>query len=119
MARGDRDLGKEQLWRGILQEWEHSHKPVRAFCVERGLVESCFYAWRRTIARRDGKYAPSPKSGNSPEPMPAFVPVEVKRPSETQTFEVVVGAGRVIRVPAAFDAAALRRLLAVLEGPSC
>ena len=47
MARGDRDLGKEQFWRGILQEWEQSQKTVREFCVERGLVESRFYGWRR------------------------------------------------------------------------
>jgi hypothetical protein len=31
-------------------------------------------------------------------------------------FEIGLGGGRTLRVPAAFDAAALRRLLAVLDG---
>ena len=42
--------------------------------------------------------------------------VEVTPPRRDQGhFEVVVGGGRVIRVPADFDAAALSRLVTVLE----
>ena len=119
MARGDRDLAKEQLWRGLLQEWKLSEKSVRAFCAERGLDETKFYCWRRTIAKRDGSYTPSERAGKSSDQAPAFVPVEVKAPVAAATLEVVVSSGRVIRVPAEFDAAALRRLLMVLEAPSC
>jgi hypothetical protein len=35
------------------------------------------------------------------------------------TLEVVLGLGRVVRVPPGFDATTLRQLLAVLEEPSC
>jgi hypothetical protein len=119
MARGDRDLTKEQFWRNIFQEWEQSKKSVRAFCAERGVDETKFYCWRRTIAKRDGTYAPSPKGDKSSQQAPVFVPVNVKPSAASGTLEVVVGSGRVIRVPAEFDASALRRLLAVLEAPGC
>jgi hypothetical protein len=119
MARGGRDLVKEQYWRNIFQEWEQSKKSARAFCAERGIDEAKFYCWRRTIAERDGTYAPPRRSDKSSDRLPAFVPVEVKPPAASGTLEVVVGSGRVIRVPAEFDASVLRRLLAVLEAPGC
>jgi transposase-like protein len=43
-----------------------------------------------------------------------FVEVKVPVPSAGQALELVVG-DRVVRLPAGFDAAELRRLLAVLE----
>jgi len=57
---------------------------------------------------------------------PAFIEVtsapELARAAHHTTgsmFEVVVGAGRVVRVPSDFDERALRRLLAVVEERSC
>ena len=120
MARGVRDPVKEQYWRGIFQEWEQSKKSVRAFCAERGVEEAKFHCWRRIIAKRDGTYAPIPKRHKNSVPSPAFVPVVVKQPlTASGTLEILVDGGRVIRVPADFGASALRRLLAVLEAPSC
>jgi hypothetical protein len=119
MARGERDPVKEQYWRGIIQEWEQSKKGVRAFCAERGVEEAKFHCWRRIIAKRDGTYVPAKRGDTSSGQAPAFVPVVVKQSVASGTLEIVVGAGRVIRVPADFDPAALRRLLAVLEAPTC
>jgi hypothetical protein len=80
-----------------------------AFCGEQGLSEQSFYWWKRTIAERDLRAG-----------TPAFVPVRVAPAAAGPALEVVAGPGRVVRVPAGFDANALRRLLAVLEeGPSC
>jgi hypothetical protein len=114
MARGDRDLAKEQFWRGVLLEWKQSRKSVRAFCAERGLNESKFFCWRRTIAKRDGAYAPLPRSKTGASRTPLFVPIEIKPPAAAPALEIVVS-GRVIRVPTDFDAVLLRRLLAVLD----
>jgi hypothetical protein len=47
----------------------------------------------------------------------AFVEVALKKPAAA--LEVVLGHGRVLRVPAGFDAQALRELLRVLEEPPC
>ena len=49
----ERDAGKEQFWRRMLGLWRQSRCSVRDFCVEHGVSEPSFYAWRRSIAQRD------------------------------------------------------------------
>jgi hypothetical protein len=114
MARGKVD-GKEQFWRGVVQRWQRSGQTVRAFCDDQQLSEQSFYTWRRTIAERDRQAATT-----SAQPAAAFVAVRVTPSPAASALEVVVGSGRVVRVPPGFDAATLRHLLAVLEeAPSC
>jgi hypothetical protein len=65
-----------------------------------------FYAWRRTLERRAAE-------------VPAFVPVQILAdavPASGGALEVILRDGRSVRVVPGFDAATLRRLLAVLEG---
>jgi transposase len=61
MANKRRDAEKETFWREVVQRHAASGVSVRAFCREQQLIESAFYAWRRTIAERDGQ-VPSGKS---------------------------------------------------------
>jgi hypothetical protein len=52
----------------------------------------------------------------------AFIPVQVVTDAlltQASPLEVVLSDGRTVRVTAGFDAATLRQLLAVLEGPPC
>src|SRR6185369_1412932 len=102
-----RDLRKEQFWRRILRQWQHSGLSVRAFCEQQGLSQPSFYAWRRTLAQRDAQAV-------------TFVPVEVlpqplSPESEAAGLELILIGGRVLRIGPAFDEATLRRLLALLE----
>ncbi len=129
--RGQRDRGKERFWRRVLRQWRGSGRTVRDFCAEHRLSEPCFYAWRRTLAARDRQAAPPqhagstrrgarpPERGDYRDNGPAvFVPVRVL--PAAAALEVVLGRGCVVRVPAGFDAATLRQLLAVLdEEPPC
>lgn len=111
MALGrSRDESKEQQWRRWIALWQTSGLSVAAFCARHGLAAPSFYAWRRTVLRRD-------------DPPAAFVAVQL-RSDEAATpsppLEVVLPDGRRVRVPAGFDAATLRQLLAVLrEDVSC
>jgi hypothetical protein len=115
MARRGERSSKEQFWRGMVALWQRTREQsIRAFCEVHGLSEQSFYAWRRTIAERDQMAARK-------DELPTFVPLRVAPAASPVSagLEVVVGS-EVVRVPADFDAAALRRLLAVLrEGPSC
>jgi transposase-like protein len=111
MALGrSRDDSKEQQWRRWIAQWRTSGLSVAAFCARHGLAAPSFYAWRRTLQRRDSSPA-------------AFVPVQLvadEVPDSGRLLEVVLPDGRLVRVPAGFDAATLRQLLAVLrEEPSC
>jgi transposase-like protein len=126
MAPGrERDRGKECFWRRVLQQFQQSGQGVRAFCEAHGLSEPSFYAWRRTIQERDRQHTSGSWRGPRPasrpvtgHDRPAFVPVTIA--ASAAPLEVVLRDGRVVRVSAPFDAAALRQLLAVLaEAPSC
>jgi hypothetical protein len=110
MARQSERSEKERYWRDVLRQWTRSGQTIRAFCDEHGLSEPSFYGWKRTIAERDQQ-----RGANEP----SFVPVRVTTMATAAALEVVAGPGRVVRVPAGFDADTLRRLLAILEAPSC
>src|SRR6266699_1766077 len=96
-----RDELKEQQWRRWIARWQASGLSVTAFCARHGLSPSNFYAWRSTLQRR----------ATPPTP---FVPVQlVADATPASALEVVLADGRVVRVASGFDAATLRRLLAV------
>ena len=104
-----RDERKERLWRRWIGEWQTSGLSARAFCQRRRLTVASFYAWRRALQRRAAEKA-------------TFVPVQVLPDAvqtQTSALEVLLPDGRTVRVAPGFDAATLRRLLAVLEGRPC
>jgi transposase-like protein len=105
-----RRSSKERFWRQMVRQWRSSGLSIRDFCKDRQISEPSLYAWRRTIAQRDAEAA-------------RFVPVQIvaeekpavaKDPS-SNGLELLLGAGRVLRIGAGFDEATLRRLLALLQ----
>jgi transposase len=103
-----RRSSKEQFWRTMVRQWRRSGLSVRDFCADRHVSEPSFYGWRRTIAQRDAEAA-------------HFVPVRIvgnPEPSAKASgsaLELVLGAGRVLRLGPGFDGPTLRRVLALLE----
>jgi hypothetical protein len=140
-----RDAAKEKFWRRMLQRWRRSGLTVRAFCEQHELSEGSFYAWRRIIAERDQEATraksttatasfPQTKGGpgEAGAARPAFVQVDIAGErsvpdggaaspagSASESIELVVGCGRVVRLRRGFDAALLRQVLRVLEEPTC
>lgn len=140
MAKGKRDGGKERRWRRLLGDWRRSGLGIRAFCGQRGLPEPSFYAWRRVIAERDAARRAARVSAQTASPtwVPvAIAPVPVDTGGNSDggiplgecsldettasamatgtAIEIAGGDGRVVRVTAGFDAATLRRVLAILD----
>jgi hypothetical protein len=106
-----RSSSKERFWRRVMRQWRNSGVTVRDFCAERDLAEPSFYTWRRTLSERDAVAV-------------QFVPVQVvaderataaTRADSGSGLELVLRAGRVLRVGPGFDAPTLQRLLALLE----
>jgi hypothetical protein len=101
---------KERFWRRMVRDWRNSGLSVRDFCADKDLTEASFYAWRRTIAERDAEAV-------------RFVPVRVVPEKQTVAtddgvgtgLELLLRAGRRLRIGPGFDAATLQRLLTVLE----
>ena len=101
---------KERFWRRMVREWRNSGLSVRGFCAAKNLAEANFYAWRRTIAERDAATV-------------SFMPVRVVPEEPTVAtadgvgtgLELVLPAGRRLRIGPGFDASTLQRLLTVLQ----
>ena len=102
-----RDHHKERFWRTMLQRWRQSGLSVRGFCARHGLARPSFYAWRRTLAQRDAEVQ--------------FVPVRLAaEPTAAPSnggaaLELLLNGRRLLRIGPGFDAATLKRLLALLE----
>ena len=99
-----------------LSALDQSGLELSAFATREDLDPQRLWRWRRRLAapgvtafeeivRRD--VAPTLDGGAT-------------SPSERERFEIVLGSGRVVRVPASFDATALRHLLTIVdEGRAC
>lgn len=102
-----RRSSREQFWRRLLRQWRRSGLSVRAFCAQHEVTPANFYAWRRTIARRDAA-VPFVPVRVVPDP-----PATVAADGPSSGLELVVG-GRRVRIGPGFDGPTLQRLLALL-----
>src|ERR1700678_701052 len=120
MARhgAPRDSGKERFWRRLLKLWRRGGQRVRDFCAEHQVSEPSFYFWRRMLSERDQRRLeqcrPERQARDEEETPPTFVPLRVVPATAGMMFEVLLPDGCVLRVPANFDAATCRQLLAIL-----
>jgi transposase-like protein len=120
MANKQRDAKKEAFWRDALQRHVASGLSVRAFCRQEQLAESALYAWRRTIAARDGQVSaekPQPTKVPPPRIAPvAFAPAVVTDlPAVEASIVLELAGGRLLRLPASFAVDQLVCLLQALE----
>ena len=106
----ERGSSKEQFWRRMMRRWHRSRLSVRAFCQTHELAEPTFYAWRRILAERDSAAVRFVPVQVASEPSP-----QVTAADSAASLELVLGAGRLLRVGPGFDESTLRRLLALLE----
>jgi transposase-like protein len=140
MARRVPDKSKERCWRRLLQQWRHSGQSIRAFCRDQAVAEPSFYAWRRTLAERDqqpptaapqrprGRPQASPTKQRQPTTLFAPVrlidaapvaPIDRGVAADAPFLEVLCRGGRIVRVAAGVDPAAVRALVAALEELPC
>jgi Transposase len=106
----DRLRWTEQEARTALAALRRSGKPVSVFAAERGLDPQRLYSWRRRL----GKAEPTTFQELTVRSSPRISVVDGDAP-----FEVALPSGVVVRVPASFNAAALERLLEVLQARAC
>ena len=124
-----RDPAKERYWRRLLRQWRRSGLSLREFCVDQGISQPSFYAWRRAIARRDDETATKHKATRStgellPRQLGSVGPAFIKLAIDADTtlapaIEIVLSERRLLRVRPGFDADLLRQLVRLLEEPSC
>lgn len=106
----------ERFYRRLLAEQVRSGLSVRAFAKMRGVPAGTLSSWKHQLKKRDAeskaRRTPAPRAT---PPRPTFVPVSVvpaaagageERPRRLPTsdgYELLLGPGRVLRVPHDFD----------------
>ena len=91
----------------VLSALEASGLSIPAFAAREGFDDQRLYSWRQRI-----------KKASEAVPPPTFI--EVRRQAVArERVEIVLRSGRVVRVDESIDAAALRRLIQVLEEAAC
>jgi transposase-like protein len=136
------DPQKQRYWEEVVRRWKESGRSVREYCRAEGLRESAFFFWRRELSRRGPSsdtvsQAPSKGARVTPAPGPRkqpstgfagsrgpapFLPVRVVESTAVEAsrgLEIVLGQGRVVRVPAGFDRQTLAEVLSLLEVRPC
>lgn len=95
---------------------EKSGQTLTAFAIAQGLDPQRLLRWRRILSATPG---PIFEEILLPVLAATTAGTLVAKGSQ-EHFEIVLASGRIVRVPASFDADALRQLLQVVEAlPSC
>jgi hypothetical protein len=115
MAKGSKVVAGTAAakWARHLKELEKSGLSVRKFAAREGLKAGSLSFWRWKLDRagrstETQRIAPL-KFVELTGEFPATAPAAME-------FEVVLGSGRIVRVPGGFDACELARLVMALEG---
>lgn len=102
-------------WAQRVQRWRRSGQTAGEFAAAIGVKPATltYWAWRLKREGRDSQ--PRPRRGSGARGAHPFVEVIVDGPA-AGGFVLELGDGRRLRIPAGFEAPALTRLLAALEG---
>ena len=103
--RADRREARAK-WKGLVLEQSGSGQSVAAFCRERGLAASQFFAWKRRLRQT--------ASGQFVEVQ--VVGVEAQAAAHGRAIEIRLSGGHSVIVEPGFDAGHLRAVVAALEG---
>lgn len=113
MANGQRDVGKQALWREVLARHGASGLSVAEFCRREGLSQPSFYAWRRTLAERDRQPG---KPTTRRRPVREFLPLRViDPPGRASSITIELAGGRLLRLPESISPQRLAELVQALE----
>jgi hypothetical protein len=133
MARtGSTTTARARQMRRVLERWQRSGLTLVEFARREGFVPTTLSWWRHVFRTADpasrveghARTTRRDREGVAPvDQRPRFTEVRVARAAERMpavVIEVVLRSGHQVRVPAGVDPAALRAVVAVLEGsPSC
>ena len=103
-----------EVWGELVAQWRSSGETARYFASRHGINASTLYSWAWRLGREDRRPGRKREGRSTALVVPTMIEVRA-RPVSDDRFEIELG-GRRVRVPPSFDAEALRRLLATLEG---
>ena len=132
MARGSsvqqgRWAVRRAEWRRRLAEGAAGGENQAAYCRRHSLDQNTFSGWKRRLKFSAGEDR-NARIGDAAQQdaLPAFIPLRLSSSGNGMATltpmavaEVVLRNGRVLRIPAAYDVAAVARLASALEDAPC
>jgi hypothetical protein len=100
-------------WAERVGQWRRSGLTAKAFARVAGVNAGSLTHWAWRLGRDARRAGAAARAAGTP-PVAALVEITAAGGSD-ERFELELGSGRRLRIPAAFDPVALERLLAVLE----
>ena len=107
----------EKFYRELLAELDASGLSQREFAEKRGVPAGTLSCWKHQLKQREAaaKGRKIKKKSSKPKFVPVSV-VEAAKPAEpvaktTESYEIVLGPDRVLRLPAGFDEARVAALV--------
>ena len=100
-------------WRKRVDRWKDSGLTAKEFAAETGINAGTLQFWRYKLKRPESRTRR--RSVAAASILSSIVEVRPANDAVESRFEVELGNGRRLRVPAVFDASALKALLAILE----
>jgi hypothetical protein len=95
-------------WKRRVLEWLRSNERAAVYAKREGISPRSLVWWRWRL-EKDGELATSTA-------LVPFLDVTTVSDQAPAPIEIALGNGRVVRVPAAFDDAALARVLVIADG---
>jgi len=108
-------------WAKRVARWKDSGLTAKEFATELGINPRSLTFWKWQLGKGSERSAASSAVTvkSDKESTTRTLPlIELAQPSAPARFELELGGGRRVTIPATFDADALRRLLAVLDPAS-
>ena len=103
-------------WQKRIERWRDSGLSADRFAAELGINAGTLRYWKYHLGKEAlGASATSKKAAGMKASDLVEVPAPVAAVADPAVFELELGAERRLRIPPQFEAAALERLLAVLE----
>ncbi|WP_394840662.1 hypothetical protein LZC95_26550 [Pendulispora brunnea] len=99
----------EARWRVHVEKWKTSGLTVREFASQERLSVQSLWAWK-------GRLLGVTRPVSKPKFVPIVVTSKETKADKSAPFELILRTGHTLRVPAHFDAKALRRLLDAVGG---
>ena len=113
--------GARDRWAGLVRRWRRSGQTAREFAEGAGVNAGtlAYWAWRlkRERSGTEGRQVKRRRSTSASVQGARFVELMVDTPEDGR-FLLELGDGRRLRIPAAFDAEGLKRLLTALREAS-
>ena len=103
--------GRRFFWRRMIRQWKNSGQTQAEFCRRKRISLWSLRYWRNRLPAKELVQERRPRS--------SFLPVRVIPTPAEFGLEVQLRGGHVIRIRQDFDTEMLRKLVWVLEAPTC